>query len=89
MLPGDRLGVLGCGEEVESRLVVVQRVRQRLPFPLLGLDSENGSEFISRHLLTHCQREKITFTLSRSYKGKRQLPCGANELLNSATRGGL
>ena len=46
----------------------VHRVRQRLPFPLLGLDSDNGSEFINQHLFAYCQREKITFTCSRSYK---------------------
>jgi hypothetical protein len=46
----------------------VHRMRQRLPFPLLGLDSDNGSEFINQHLFTYCQREKITFTRSRAYK---------------------
>jgi len=46
----------------------VHRVRQRLPFPLLGLDSDNGSEFINQHLYGYCQREGITFTRSRSYK---------------------
>ena len=46
----------------------VHKIRQRLPFPLLGLDSDNGSEFINQHLFTYCQREKITFTRARSYK---------------------
>jgi len=46
----------------------IHRVRQRLPFPLLGLDSDNGSEFINHHLYAYCQREGITFTRSRSYK---------------------
>jgi hypothetical protein len=46
----------------------VHKIRQRLPFPLLGLDSDNGSEFINQHLFAYCQREKITFTRSRSYK---------------------
>jgi len=46
----------------------VHRVRQRLPFPLLGLDSDNGSEFINQHLYNYCQRQGITFTRSRSYK---------------------
>jgi len=46
----------------------IHRIRQRLPFPLLGLDSDNGSEFINQHLYTYCQRESITFTRSRSYK---------------------
>jgi len=46
----------------------VHRLRQRLPFPLLGLDSDNGSEFINQHLYDYCRRYGITFTRSRSYK---------------------
>jgi hypothetical protein len=60
------VGVWGKGQERVGS--AVHRVRQRLPFPLLGLDSDNGSEFINRHLFAYCQREKITFTRSRSYK---------------------
>ena len=44
----------------------VQRVRRRLPFPLLGIDSDNGSEFINDELYRYCQREHITFTRSRA-----------------------
>jgi hypothetical protein len=43
-------------------------VRKRLPMPLLGLDSDNGSEFINWSLYDYCQRNSITFTRSRSYK---------------------
>ena len=46
----------------------VHRVGQRLPFAFLGLDSDNGSEFINHHLFTYCQRKGITFTRSRPYK---------------------
>jgi hypothetical protein len=46
----------------------VHRVRQRLPFALLGVDSDNGSEFINHCFYTYCHHEKITFTRSRSYK---------------------
>jgi hypothetical protein len=46
----------------------VHRVRQRLPFPLLGVDSDNGSEFINQSFYKYCQEEKITFTRSRAYK---------------------
>ena len=60
------VAVWGKGQERVGS--AVQRVRQRLPFPLLGLDSDNGSEFINQHLFAYCQREKITFTRSRSYK---------------------
>jgi hypothetical protein len=46
----------------------VHRMRQRLPFPLLGIDSDNGSEFINQCFYNYCRDEKITFTRSRSYK---------------------
>lgn len=42
------------------------KIRKRLPFPLLGIDSDNGSEFINSQLLTYCHQEQITFTRSRS-----------------------
>jgi hypothetical protein len=59
-------GVWGKGQERVGS--AIHRVRQRLPFPLLGLDSDNGSEFINQHLYTYCHREGITFTRSRAYK---------------------
>ena len=43
-------------------------VRKQLPMPLLGLDSDNGSEFINHSLYEYCRRNAITFTRSRSYK---------------------
>ncbi len=43
----------------------IHKMRQRLSFPLLGLDSDNGSEFINRHLLICCQKEHISFTRPR------------------------
>ena len=43
-------------------------IRKRMPFPLLGIDSDSGGEFINNQLLRYCQQEKITFTRSRSYR---------------------
>ena len=43
-------------------------IRERLPFPLLGIDSDNGGEFINDHLFNYCRDEKITFTRARSYR---------------------
>ena len=60
------VGVWGRGQERVGG--AVHRVRQRLPFPFLGLDSDNGSEFINQYLYNYCQRQGITFTRSRSYK---------------------
>lgn len=45
----------------------IERARQRLPFALRGLDSDNGSEFLNAHLLSYCQAQQITFTRCRPY----------------------
>lgn len=39
--------------------------RQRLPFDLLGIDSDNGAEFINAELIRYCQAECLTFTRGR------------------------
>lgn len=43
-------------------------IKRDLPFPILGLDSDNGGEFINNHLLRFCEAAKITFTRSRPYR---------------------
>ena len=47
-------------------------MRHDLPFPLLGLDSDNGSEFINDTLYRYCLAELITFTRSRPYEKNDQ-----------------
>lgn len=42
--------------------------RSRFPFPILGIDSDNGGEFINHPLHEYCLAESITFTRSRSYR---------------------
>jgi hypothetical protein len=51
----------------------LDRVRQLLPFPLLGVDTDNGSEFLTTELLAYCRREQITFTRGRP--GKKNDQC--------------
>lgn len=46
----------------------LHEIRTRLPVPLRGLDTDNGSEFINRPLYYYCGREGITFTRSRAYR---------------------
>ena len=47
-------------------------VRERIPVPILGLDSDNGGEFINHLLVRYCAREAITFTRCRPYKKNDQ-----------------
>src|SRR5713101_4316622 len=46
----------------------LKRIRECLPFKLLGIDSDNGGEFINDQLYRYCQKEQITFTRGRPYR---------------------
>lgn len=50
----------------------IHALRECLPFPLLGLDTDNGGEFINYELLRYCEKEKITFTRARPYRKNDQ-----------------
>lgn len=43
----------------------LKQIRRELPFPLLGLDSDNGAEFINDQLVRYCEAEHLTFTRGR------------------------
>lgn len=43
----------------------IKHASARFPFPILGIDSDNGSEFINAHLYDYCVSEKVTFTRGR------------------------
>lgn len=49
-------------------LNAMQEIEQNLPFKLLGIDSDNGTEFINYHLKAFCDLRKIQFTRGRPYK---------------------
>ena len=57
---------MGKGEE--GILQALEEISQALPFLLLGIDSDNGSEFINWHLKTYCDERDLQFTRSRPYK---------------------
>ena len=63
-------GLLHRSQEAVSE--ALRWMRQRLPFPLLGIDSDNGGEFINDLLYRYCLDEKITFTRSRPYQKNDQ-----------------
>jgi hypothetical protein len=50
----------------------LEEPQERLPFPLLGIDSDNDARFINDHLFRYCQEKKLTFTRSRPYKKNDQ-----------------
>jgi hypothetical protein len=49
-------------EMVEAALL---QARTLFPFPILGLDTDNGKEFINEIILAYCEREHLTFTRGR------------------------
>lgn len=56
-------------DHVGSAIATLQR---RSPFPLKGLDCDNGTEFINQLLYHFCQRHSIEFTRSRPYRKNDQ-----------------
>ena len=58
--------VLGKGQHRVKE--AMEDIRLALPFKLLGIDSDNGSEFINDHLYRYCQSLHIQFTRGRPYK---------------------
>ncbi|WP_263988177.1 integrase catalytic domain-containing protein [Mycobacterium conspicuum] len=49
----------------KSVLAALNHIAATMPFPILGVDSDNGSEFINDDLLAWCQNRRITFTRAR------------------------
>src|SRR5665647_1522716 len=50
-------------------IAALEEISLIMPFPVIGVDSDNGSEFINHHLLGWCEQRKITFTRSRPGNG--------------------
>ncbi len=46
----------------------IEQTKPSFPFQVLGVDSDNGSEFINAHLKRYCERNSITFTRGRANK---------------------
>jgi hypothetical protein len=58
--------------------------RKQFPFPVKGIDSDNGSEFINAHLVRYCAEREMTFTRCRPYKKNDQ--CHVEERNGSVVR---
>ena len=58
----------------EAGVVVdaVDRLRGALPFPLQGIDTDNGSEFLNEVLIGFCKEHGIELTRSRPYRKNDQ-----------------
>jgi len=52
----------------EYIFAALRDIRSDLPFPLLGIHSDNGSEFMNNHLIRYCHQQHITKARSRPYR---------------------
>ncbi len=52
--------------------LAVESIRARMPYPIRGLDSDSGAEFINAIMLRYCRTHGIVFTRSRPYKKNDQ-----------------
>lgn len=52
-------------KEAKCVLAALEAIANKMPFPILGVDSDNGSEFINVYLFLWCKKHQITFTRSR------------------------
>jgi transposase InsO family protein len=66
----EQVAVMGKGERAVT--ANLDGLRARLPFPLLGLDMDNGSEFINWSLHAYAKKQGITLTRSRPYRKNDQ-----------------
>lgn len=60
----EKQALMGKGEY--ATLKAYDALEKRYPFPILGIDCDNGSEFINAHFFRMTQKRKITFTRARS-----------------------
>lgn len=54
------------GRSEKYTLKALQVIKDRLPFPLLGVDFDTGGEFVNWHLIRYCQKQQITYTRARA-----------------------
>ena len=51
----------------ETVLAALQQAGLLFPFPMLGIDTDSGGEFINEAVLAYCEQAHITFTRGRPY----------------------
>jgi hypothetical protein len=55
-------------KRAQTVLAALRRLQEGLPFKILGLDSDSGSEFLNSALIEYCTNQHITFTRGRPYR---------------------
>ena len=66
----EQRAIWGKGET--GILEQIRHIEKSLPFPLLGFDSDNGSEFLNHHLFRHFTQRKLPIQFTRSLAYHKQ-----------------
>ncbi len=61
-------------KSADAVLSALSLARTLFPFPLLGIDTDSGSEFLNEELIAYCEQEHLTFTRSGSLPRLRKVP---------------
>lgn len=58
------------GKGEKGVIEAIRDIESKIPFPILGFDSDNGSEFLNWHLIKYFKqrRNPVQYTRSRAYK---------------------
>jgi hypothetical protein len=56
----------------ETVLAAFQRAHTLFPFPILGIDTDNGGEFFNEEVVAYCEQEQMTFTRGRPHQKRDQ-----------------
>ena len=62
-------------KDAKGILTATQEVEERLPFALLGFDSDNGGEFLNPHLWAYMRERKLAVEFTRSRPSGNRDPC--------------
>lgn len=49
-------------KRTDAVLAAFVQTRTLFPFPLLGIDTDSGSEFLTKEMIAYCEQECLTFT---------------------------
>lgn len=60
------------GKSEKHTVEGLEYIREKLPFPLLGIDFDTGAEFVNYHLVRYADRNRITYTRAREEKKNDQ-----------------
>ena len=52
-------------KRTDAVLAAFVQARTLFPFPLLGIDTDSGSEFLTEEMIAYCEQECLTFTRGR------------------------